>query len=209
MPVWRTYEIKDFPGFMAALEKRKKRLGFRYWKDLCEYCEIGYSGFTMLRSRKKHLSSVMLEKLLKLVFVSEREDFRKELLSYTKSGCLRARGFDKKNYVKTYKAKHIAEENESHHTKDMGEFGVEALAAAVCLQACIDYRKAIEKGDEHTAQECRVFFGSPMFKHCTGERSVENAEKKIMAAKAGRILCNIHYVGSRRKNNAYYRGSNG
>lgn len=208
MPDHRTYMIKDIKGFLDALNKRKVKLRLRYWVDVADYCGISRKAFSQTRIRKK-ITVDAFESLLKLVPVSERKAFRKELLSYMKYECLYERNFNKKKHIKTYKAKHIAEENESHHTKDMGEFGVEALAAAVCLQACVDYRKAIKKGDEHTAQECRVFFGSPMFRYCTGEKSVEDAEKKIMAAKAGKILCTIHYVGSRIKNNAYYRGSNG
>ena len=210
MPDRRAYKIVDQKGFLECLDKRKKRLGFKYWADVARHCDILPNTFFNLRLGRVNLSVDVLEKLLKLEKTeSKRCDFRKELLSYTKYGCLYARSFNKKKHIETYGAKHIAEENESHHTKDMGEFGVEALAAAVCLQACVDYRKAIEKGDEHIAQECRVFFGSPMFRYCTGEKSVENAEKKIMAFKTGKILCNVHYVGSRRKNNAYYRGSNG
>ena len=188
----RSYYINDLVGFKKELEKRKKKLKLKLWKDVAEYCGMLPNSLYQLTLGKRNPTLPTLEKLLVLEPKETREAFYSKLLSYTDGGLPYSRKFNKKRYIRTYHVKKVDEENQQHHTKDLGEFGVRQLVAAVCLQACSDYRQARENldkksndiyqngTDKQTIDECRVFFMSPMFRYSSKQTNLKKIEKCIM-----------------------------
>lgn len=70
------------------------------------------------------------------------------------------------------------------------EAGYEALANAIIVQACKDYRKAIRHFDLFTMGQLRYFFHSQWFQMLTsidGDRLIKDIERRELYERAGNV----------------------
>ena len=96
--------------------------------------------------------------------------------------------WDRKKWLKYHpEDKWIDEENMKARKTGYADDDVRQLFAAVCLRACIDYKRVTSgrriKGEypEETLDECEAFFKDEMFQFFVNRMPVEEVEKIIRA----------------------------
>lgn len=79
----------------------------------------------------------------------------------------------------------LARENLAARDRGFANDDVRQLMAAICLRACIDYKKAIHPREswtnrnQRTIKDCRNFFGGEIFQFFVNGMAVKDIEKAI------------------------------
>lgn len=87
----------------------------------------------------------------------------------------------------------IDEENQKSRKRGFDIDGFRGLIAAICLRACIDYKKATEgktvdcKKPERTIADCHKFFDGDMFQFFVNRIPVSEIERMIRSTPSGAI----------------------
>lgn len=87
----------------------------------------------------------------------------------------------------------IARENLEARKRGFSNDDIRQLMAAMCLRACVDYKKACNPRNRNTEQgekaidECRKFFKGEIFQYFTNGMSLNEIERIIRATPDGGI----------------------
>ena len=167
-----TCVIADLDAFNDILKKAK---GKKYsWEDISKETGVSLSSIEAYRKGKRNPTTLSLQKLCDFLPREKRTELYNELFKCTK--IYRDNEEDK-----------IRLENEQHRKNGFKGLSIRSMYAAVCIQTCIDFRKARSgcatvdgRPADEVAEECLEFFRSPIFRSISGQSSVDYIVKCIM-----------------------------
>ena len=140
------------------------------WREYANICELSEAAIEKYRNGTRKPSYRTLMKLTNSVPRESRNLYFNRLFR-----CC-TMNYERKDKEKVSSEK-IETDNKKHRKEPFRRMALRGLYGAICLQACVDYRKALDmpignKKREKTISECIEFFKSPMFVQMSGQKNL-------------------------------------
>ncbi len=177
----QSYLINDQKQFNKIIDELKGDLTWNQYSDIC-----GVPSRTIMayRAGTRKPTSHSLCKMTDILPREQRNDIFNKLL-----GCCAINNpYSDREKAST---EDIVEENKEHRKDQFRRMALKGLYGAICLQACVDYRKALDMpfgpDRDDIIAECIEFFKSPIFKHTSGVSDIRRITACIARTQPNQI----------------------